>query len=128
MQLMVLCTGDVLTLIDWAMATAAPSISGTSISTAALSRNASHLLTCLVLIVGLAPHSQGSQIYSFSLTLQSNQITLLQLTDCGSPEGEGRAPSEETATFSLTSFTLALNFRFDSSTFLEFKNIELLLT
>lgn len=76
MQLMVLCTGDVFTLIDWAMAIAVPSISGTSTSTAALSRNASCLLTCLVLTVGLAPHSQGSRIYSFSLTLQSNQITV----------------------------------------------------
>lgn len=125
MQLMVVCSGDVLTLIDWALATAAPSVSGTGIPAAALSANASCLLTCLVLIVGLAPHSQGSQIYSFSLTLQSNQITLLQLTDCGSPEGEGRAEAQETSTFSLTSFTLALNFRFDSSTSLEFKNIEL---
>lgn len=120
---MVVCTGDVLTLIDWA--TAAPSISGTSTSAAEPSRNASCLLTCLVLIVGLAPHSQGSQIYSFSLTLQSNQITLFQLTDCGSPEGEGRAASQEISTFSLLFFTLALNFRFDSSTSPEFKNIEL---
>lgn len=122
---MVVSTGDVLTLIHWATATAAPSTSGTSISAAARSRNAPCLLACLVSIVGLAPHSQGSQIYSFSLTLQSNQITLLQLTDCGSPEGEGRAASEETSTFSLIFFTLALNFRFDSSTSPEFKNIEL---
>lgn len=67
---MVLCTG----VIDWAIAV--PSISGTHSSTAAPSRNASCLLTCLVLIVGLAPHSQGSRISSFSLTLQSNQITV----------------------------------------------------
>lgn len=101
MQLMVVCTGDVLTLIDWAIAMAAPSISGSSISTAALSRNASHLLICLVLNVGLTPHSQGSQIYFFSLTLQSNQITPLQLTDCGSPEGKRRAASEEHLHFLL---------------------------
>lgn len=125
MQLMVLCTGDVLALTDWAIAIAVPSISGTSTSTAAPSRNTSRLLTCWVLIVGLDPHSQGTRIYSFSLTLQSNQITLLQLTDCGSPEGEGRVASEEISTFSLTSFALALNFRFDSSTSLQFKNIEL---
>lgn len=36
--------------------------------------------------------------------------------------------SEETSTFSLASFTLAIIFRFDSSLSLEFKNIELELT
>lgn len=55
----------------------APSISGSSISAAAACRNASCLLTCLVSIVGSVPHSQGTQIYSFSLTLQHNQITAL---------------------------------------------------
>lgn len=36
--------------------------------------------------------------------------------------------SEETSTFSLASFTFAVNFTFDSSLSLEFKNIELELT
>lgn len=79
----------------------APSISGSSISAAAPCRNASCLLTCLVSIVRSVPHFQGTQIYSFSLTLQCNQITALSWQTLGALKERGERHQEKHLHFFL---------------------------